>query len=844
MQSNRTRVVCLLGMAILAGPLAWAGTIQEGPLTREPWLGYAYEAALDREVSVTEAKGHHEDFLVCDHDGDGDRELVACTRRGLICWSAGRMGPRRRVHWDRSFPIELIRQGTMMRMRASGDVDADGHVEFLVTLRTQREAPWRLLIVDPLAGRDWIREFTLPSDVPGHAEGFWDGVYTAVGLLEGAAPGGGPAIVLTVQVGEGAYPRGLVLFDPERGEEIWRYKTGPNMRPTTYHALDSDGDGRDEILIGGDAPGNLEGRPVGRFADDRATVFLVDRSGRLRWVQRFGTKYYSPWLAVGDVDGDHRPEIVVATRRHNTDPTQDTLAVLAARDGRILAQTALPAPAQGLALVPAERGRPGAIFLGADGAGVFKFRYRQRGEDRADLLIERRIDTGLGVRLIAAGEIVDASGIELVVSVGKTRCILLDEALRPLAGFEDRTGAGHAATHWDVWSAPQAPPMLVVTDGSRRLAWWLPSQPRRYGRAVLFGLVLAGALGLPVTVQLYLGRRRRRAAAAAQATHRERLDLLGRLRESEHGMAAEARELDHLARRVAIAAAGDEEHARFADPLGTSLDFTRRYSLPALREISSLAARAGLEAGLAEQLGVEVVRFEKLVAQVAEGIASREALDAMAGPLRESVKRLYEALAAVRSSLEAHLTTSPARLAATLVREYAEALEGQGLRIEFAGGASGSDSVGAAAPDAVRPVPPDSDERALVHPGHLRFVLDNLIDNARKALASTGGWIRVAVERRDQAFVVIVADSGLGVAEADRERIFEPGFTKTGGTGFGLARSRELLATVGGRLDLATPVGDEGARFVVTLPVYHVRETQEERRERVSRWDGFEPCVR
>ena len=64
---------------------------------------------------------------------------------------------------------------------------------------------------------------------------------------------------------------------------------------------------------------------------------------------------------------------------------------------------------------------------------------------------------------------------------------------------------------------------------------------------------------------------------------------------------------------------------------------------------------------------------------------------------------------------------------------------------------------------------------------------------------------------------VIVSDSGPGVAPADRERLFEPFFTrKSGGTGLGLYLSRQLVEAHGGRLELAA--APAGARFRIFLP--------------------------
>lgn len=99
----------------------------------------------------------------------------------------------------------------------------------------------------------------------------------------------------------------------------------------------------------------------------------------------------------------------------------------------------------------------------------------------------------------------------------------------------------------------------------------------------------------------------------------------------------------------------------------------------------------------------------------------------------------------------------------------------------------------------------------------LEAVLETLVENSRQAGAS-----RVTISgRADRSKARIrVADDGHGIAEADRERIFEPFHTSRrgeGGSGLGLSIARSLLAACGGTI--AAPPSDEGALFELCLPV-------------------------
>ncbi|MBY4382439.1 HAMP domain-containing histidine kinase [Rhodococcus fascians] len=106
--------------------------------------------------------------------------------------------------------------------------------------------------------------------------------------------------------------------------------------------------------------------------------------------------------------------------------------------------------------------------------------------------------------------------------------------------------------------------------------------------------------------------------------------------------------------------------------------------------------------------------------------------------------------------------------------------------------------------------------------GRIEQILSNVLDNAGRFTPS-GGTIRVAVGRDTHAFIT-VDDEGPGVAEADRERIFErlvrlnsARDRASGGVGLGLSIARTLARAHGGELVCLT--GPSGARFRLTLPL-------------------------
>lgn len=103
----------------------------------------------------------------------------------------------------------------------------------------------------------------------------------------------------------------------------------------------------------------------------------------------------------------------------------------------------------------------------------------------------------------------------------------------------------------------------------------------------------------------------------------------------------------------------------------------------------------------------------------------------------------------------------------------------------------------------------------------LRRVLDNLMSNALK-FTPQGGCIEVQIQSEPEWLVVQVADSGPGVPEADKERIFEK-FAQVKGTerrgaGLGLTFCKMVVETHGGTLSVTdSPFG--GALFEIKLPI-------------------------
>jgi len=104
-------------------------------------------------------------------------------------------------------------------------------------------------------------------------------------------------------------------------------------------------------------------------------------------------------------------------------------------------------------------------------------------------------------------------------------------------------------------------------------------------------------------------------------------------------------------------------------------------------------------------------------------------------------------------------------------------------------------------------------------PFRLRQVLLNLVTNAVQAVAP-GGSVSIQLHRREKEIEIAVIDNGPGIPEEDLERIFEPFFTTKPdgqGTGLGLAVSRGVVESLGGRIEVDSCPG-RGCTFRVAIP--------------------------
>ena len=112
----------------------------------------------------------------------------------------------------------------------------------------------------------------------------------------------------------------------------------------------------------------------------------------------------------------------------------------------------------------------------------------------------------------------------------------------------------------------------------------------------------------------------------------------------------------------------------------------------------------------------------------------------------------------------------------------------------------------------------ESDARIITaDSAYMKRILGNLVSNAVQAMPD-GGKLTVYAHREKTAVVITVQDTGVGISEDAREKLFTPLFTtKAKGQGFGLAVVKRLTEALGGTVTFESQKG-KGTTFTIILP--------------------------
>ncbi|NOZ59806.1 MAG: PAS domain-containing protein [Euryarchaeota archaeon] len=115
--------------------------------------------------------------------------------------------------------------------------------------------------------------------------------------------------------------------------------------------------------------------------------------------------------------------------------------------------------------------------------------------------------------------------------------------------------------------------------------------------------------------------------------------------------------------------------------------------------------------------------------------------------------------------------------------------------------------------------------RAEVDPAYFIYALEQIIDNSIK-FNRRGGVVKVSTREADGCVEITVEDTGIGIAEENLERVFEPFYQEDSsasrrfpGIGLGLTLASKIVEFHGGRIRLESRGRNTGTRCIIRIPL-------------------------
>ncbi len=759
-----------------------------------------YQVELIKQEGGISAGLARNSYVMCRIDGDGLREFVAGRNTKLLGYDGedGRIKPRWQMNFDPNFRLHHRTPS----LGAVADFNNDNIDEIYTTIVSLDRTEWRFIAIDPAT-----ETFTLNSPLPVGADrrpdGIWDGYYIAMGVVRDADGQGRPGVVLLRNVEYDASLRGVVVVDPFTGEPIWEYTIGPNPDIESPVVVDLDGDGDNEIVIFGHSPDNLGGVKINGFSDNESIIFVLSSQGELLWQGKIGPMFTAGSLRTADLDGDGTQEIVTFTRGVPVNHT-NKLTIWDGLSGEVISHVRCVAGFMGVAFTQGPRPGTSWIFAGSNDGAIDRFLF-----DGVSLVRDRRVlrDESLCL-VIGALDILPEEGPEILVYIDKSSILgVLDRNLNPLAVYisEIPGTKGHPA----LWQYEAGETALVLADNKTSLILGFHKTPlnvlakvRNAGFVVLALTAVAGIFLLG----RWQGRRdpgrKLSGSAGGRTADREVLFRLWRqLDDVRHEKILEASR--GLRRLVWLMDA-------YASDMGASDDLGMRIQqlMRDFFEVVKPRLVGILQLARSERFEIETVDMTSTalaaLSDRLKGLTSTEMTVDSVAAARDDMKKELAAvengLLGLWTSLRNYFSTDPVRMLQGLMLVREGEFSRTGIEAEIVGAEKIQDA------------------RCLIDNTDLRYVLDNLVDNAVRAMDKCETCrLLVQVERTNSEISLHVSDTGGGIPPEIQDKIFSGRFSSRHGGGSGLFRSREILHRWGGEIILADSVSGKGTTFIVRL---------------------------
>ncbi|MCP4290622.1 MAG: ATP-binding protein [bacterium] len=739
--------------------------------------------------------------VMCDIDGDGVKEFVEGTYQKFIGKDSEDHSVKPR--WEIHLPDQYVLHDKENRLGVCADFNGDGIEEIYFTARTKDHLGWRFCVLDPAETSITINS-PLPVGEDRRRPAYWDGFYQAEGVLLDADGHGNPGIVLARRVGYDASNRGVCVVSPQTGEIIWEYVCGAQPQSSPMNIVDMDGDGTREILFSTSGPGNLGDRQINGTGDSEIYLIALSHTGEEIMKPVIGGVRFQGMVTTFDFDGNGIREIVTATSNGNNGRTNE-LSIWDWESRQIIKCARASASFVGISIMPGAQKGHAYIFTGSDNGTIDRYHYDGSILRRdIQVLSEGRLCTLLG-----QFDILPPLGQELIVELDKREnVVVLNKDLQTLAIFsDDKKRPKKVPLIW-----PQANRTDALILSNNRCLWILGFEETPVDWA---GLTLRW--GLPLLVLLlivtafYFGK-----AAGRRNQTPIRANLPdGALAADQEALFRLFQELEDVHHSVVGQTKGLERLVWLLDAFITDLGVSEELELRIRQVMDDFQSEEGPRLlrllHLADQTSFDPVtvlqtrkalnslthRFGKMSQQdLTHDLVIKEREN-----LRTDWNNVRDGFLVLRSAINKYFTTDAVRLIQGMLLVRDGDFQRAGIEAKLLGGDSTTGIM-----------------NCRIDNGDLRFVLDNLLDNAVRAMKeSSHKYLTVQLVRAGTEVSLRVTDSGQGMESDQFEAIFSNRVTSRAGGGRGLYRSREILGRWGSEIQLLESAPGKGCTFIVKL---------------------------
>ncbi|HSG81661.1 MAG TPA: PAS domain S-box protein [Gemmatimonadota bacterium] len=356
---------------------------------------------------------------------------------------------------------------------------------------------------------------------------------------------------------------------------------------------------------------------------------------------------------------------------------------------------------------------------------------------------------------------------------------------------------------WPDLVADSADAIWALDDNEHIAAW-------NRGAEEMFGYTSQEVIGKPITVLIPKDLIAEREPERLRKALRE----LGAVRDYQtRRLAKDGREVEVSLTRT-VTRNGQRNSSGLAS-LTIVRDLSQRRQVERqVIESEKLVTLGQLAASVAQEIGAPLTSIGIVVENLRRGLGDPDAerqLE-MAAQQLSRIARLTHGLVELAKPGELHLTqVQVADVIDRVLELLAPSLERARVQV------------------AVKVDPDTTLPEILADAGQLQQVFLNLLMNAERAMGPRGGGSVTIAAELTRGFPVVgrpmrqvikveVSDDGPGIEPADLHYIFAPFFSRSGGSGLGLALAKQIIHAHGGAIEARSSLG-QGATFTVILPV-------------------------